>query len=226
MYQIYAITNRVNGKVYIGKTCLGLNRRWNAHVSVALNPKVRRWKSAISDAIRKHSPQAFFIREIDRVNDKARADETEKYWIATIGSFGSNHGYNLTEGGDGGGYQHTPEAKAKIGNAHRGRKHTEEFKKRNSEARKGKRVGSANHNYGKPMLPQVRKALMAARAAYVPSEEARKVLSQKLTGHPVSQETREKLRAMFAGRTYSEETIQKMSAGQKRRFHPPISRTN
>jgi len=46
-YIVYKITNKKNGKSYIGKTEYSLEHRWNRHLSSAKNGSKFRFHSAI-----------------------------------------------------------------------------------------------------------------------------------------------------------------------------------
>ena len=54
---IYLLRNTVNGKVYIGKTTLGIRQRWKGHQKDAKRITTR----TITRAIRKYGPDAFRI---------------------------------------------------------------------------------------------------------------------------------------------------------------------
>jgi group I intron endonuclease len=93
---IYKITNKINGKIYIGKTTLTIPLRWKEY----------KWKSrnALSNhvplyqAMAKYGINNFEITEIEQCNDDD-VDNREKYWISFYDSY--NNGYNATLGGEG-----------------------------------------------------------------------------------------------------------------------------
>ena len=90
--KIYLITNRINGKQYVGQTSRSLKRRFYEH---------SRHKSAIGKAIKKYGRENFTIETIDVCETFEMANEREQYWIAFYGCVAPN-GYNLTEGGKNG----------------------------------------------------------------------------------------------------------------------------
>lgn len=110
---IYILTNRFDGKQYVGKDGK-LPRRPNQH----LNGKDNSCKH-IHNAIMKYGKDAFHIEIVRYPNISPEAlAEVEKWKIRQLDSF--HNGYNLTEGGDGtSGYKHTAEFKAKIGQLNR-----------------------------------------------------------------------------------------------------------
>lgn len=95
---IYKITNKINNKVYIGKSC-DIYTRWYAHKSAALHPNWKKYNnSALYKAIREDGNENFSYEIIELVPVE-QLDERERYWINYYNSY--NNGYNLTLGGDG-----------------------------------------------------------------------------------------------------------------------------
>lgn len=92
---IYKITNKINGKRYVGKTTYKLNYRFNQHVSDAYEYT---YNSALHAAIRKYGKDAFEIKLIEEC-DNDISSERETYWIKHYDTY--KNGYNSTLGGDG-----------------------------------------------------------------------------------------------------------------------------
>ena len=88
---IYKITNKINGKVYIGKTSKGIEYRWKRHCT---SGQCSRMKAAID----KYGIEAFTIEVIDSSNDLHMLNELECYWIAFYDS--TNKEYNVLKGGN------------------------------------------------------------------------------------------------------------------------------
>jgi len=105
----YLVTNKVNGKQYVGITTRGIRDRWKGHCQ----PKnTRRWQSALHNAIMAYGKEQFEIRIILVGNDAKYLIHMEPKLIAAYGTRAPN-GYNLTDGGEGvAGCEFTPEAKA------------------------------------------------------------------------------------------------------------------
>ena len=97
MPYIYKITNKFNGKAQIGKTTSSVERRWNEHCKDAF--KERCEKRPLYSAMRKYGIDAFFIEELEKVDDLNMLSERECFQIEHYGTF--KHGYNATTGGDG-----------------------------------------------------------------------------------------------------------------------------
>lgn len=88
---IYKITNKVNGKSYIGQTRYTLEFRWRQHIHKKDN-------TYFHNAIRKYGVENF-EKEILEECDYTDLNKREIYYIAKYDSF--KNGYNLTIGGDG-----------------------------------------------------------------------------------------------------------------------------
>ena len=94
MAYIYQITNKLNGKIYIGKSEHNIEKRFKEHCSDAF--KERNEKRPLYAAMRKYGVENF---EISLIEETDKPNEREVYWIEHTGSF--KNGYNATKGGDG-----------------------------------------------------------------------------------------------------------------------------
>ena len=108
---IYAITNKVNGKVYVGQSSKELSVSENYYGSGI----------AIKGSIQKHGIHNFEKKIIvSDITSKPLLNELEKHYIQLYTSFIQGIGYNITMGGDGiFGYNHADETKAKIAKNHK-----------------------------------------------------------------------------------------------------------
>lgn len=129
-YTIYVLTNRTNGKRYVGQTEQRLERRWSCHLHRAKFG----YMTYLSRAIRKHGPEVFDKRVIIKVPTRELADYFEKSWIFLFNTLDREFGYNLAEGGSGG--TRGPEAHDKQRQKMLGRRATPESKSRVSESLK------------------------------------------------------------------------------------------
>ena len=105
---IYLLTNTINGKQYVGQTSVGLDERWRRHCRYARrgNPQY------LCRAIRKYGPDAF-TREILEHTTVEDVNVREIYWISELKTL--EHGYNMTEGGEGmRGWVPSEETRAKL----------------------------------------------------------------------------------------------------------------
>ena len=93
---IYKVTNKINGKVYIGQTIRTLAERIYYHYYRADHePEVT--KTHFINAIRKYGKDNFLWEEIDFANSQSELNEKEKYWIQFYNSV--EYGYNIQAGG-------------------------------------------------------------------------------------------------------------------------------
>ena len=132
-YSIYRLTNKVNGKVYIGVT-KNLKKRMREH-SYASNDFL------ISRAIRKYGWDSFVKEVIEETENGPEAyDILEPRYIAEHNSNDISVGYNLTEGGQGStGYSPSEEARQKMREAKLGKKQSPEAVRKRSESLKGRK---------------------------------------------------------------------------------------
>lgn len=176
-FGIYCIKNKVNNKVYIGKTMTKFQKRWFHHRSLLRagthNNKYlqKSWNKYGEENFEFIILESFDICLRNKENDETLNDilfKMEKLYIKMYNSY--KDGYNETTGGEGCcGIVISEEHKRCIAEKNRinmlGRKHTKETKKKMSESHKG----------------------------YIKTEEHRRHLSESLTGKKVSLDTRKKL---------------------------------
>lgn len=117
---IYKITNKLNGKSYIGKTN-NIVRRWKEHRyghggTAILN------KAFIKYGLNNFDFSIISTKYYNSVNElNAELSKLEIYYIGAYNTF--KNGYNATIGGDGiSFYKHTKETIEKISKANKGRK--------------------------------------------------------------------------------------------------------
>lgn len=105
---VYLVTNKANGKVYVGQTQVSLSRRWVQHVSASKKGS----SYALHRAIRKYGKDNFTIsllQEVRGVYSDLLASEILQ--IAAHNCISPN-GYNLSQGGEGVDFS-SPSVKAK-----------------------------------------------------------------------------------------------------------------
>ena len=88
---IYKITNKVNGKSYIGQTRYSVEFRWRQHIHKKDNVYFH-------NALKKYGIENFTIETLEECDYKD-LDSREIFYIAKYDTF--NSGYNLTIGGSG-----------------------------------------------------------------------------------------------------------------------------
>lgn len=139
---IYVLRNTVNGKIYVGQSVNILNR-WYSHRKSANAGK----KSHLYDSMRKYGLSAFSIQIMEECTPE-QLDEREAYWMDFFDA--TNTGYNMMPAGQYGRvmtdelrkwlsenskkWKPTPEILEKMRIASTGKKHSEETKRKMSEA--------------------------------------------------------------------------------------------
>ena len=88
MPYIYKITNKINGKSYIGKTLKTIEVRWSEHCQDY--KKERNEKRPLYSAMKKYGVNNFSIEEIEECNEE-ELNEKERYWIEFYRTF--KYGY-------------------------------------------------------------------------------------------------------------------------------------
>ena len=91
---VYKITNKVNNKVYIGKTEKTITDRWEGHLKAA----EKHYNKHLYDSMNHYGYENFIIEEIECCNSSI-LDEMEKYWIKFYKATNPLYGYNRTDGG-------------------------------------------------------------------------------------------------------------------------------
>lgn len=115
---IYKVTNKVNGKIYIGQTVQSIIKRKSNHISDATLSKDNFY---FHNALRKYTKKVFTWEIIEYCGSKEELNEMEFHYIKQYDSF--NKGYNMTLGGDSlYGFHHSKITKRKLSKANSGKK--------------------------------------------------------------------------------------------------------
>lgn len=175
---IYKITNKVNGKCYIGQTTQSFNKRYHSgggglcKIERVYNEHKYRmehnksYNKHLLISVEKYGFNAFDVIDIyDIAFSKEELNIKECMYIQIFDCL--NNGYNATLGGEGGkGYKHSDDFKEwksismqGKNNPMYGKTHSEEIKKKISENKKGKFVGENSPLYGKSFSEEHRKKI-------------------------------------------------------------------
>ena len=192
---IYKIINKINGKVYIGQTTKergfkgryecsgeGIERVYNYHKS--REEHNRSYNKHLLRSIENHGFEAFeVIEEFDVAYSKEELDKLEIKYIKEFNCLNPN-GYNNDEGGNKGKFckeskRLLSEKKSGENNPFYGKKHSEETRKKMSEAHKGKCVGENHPMYGKHQSEETKEKNRQAHLKENLSEETRIKMSTK-----------------------------------------------
>lgn len=138
-YHIYILQNKINYKIYIGQTN-NLNKRRREHKA---KDRFTTKRSPLYQAIQKYGFDKFEMIELENFESPLEADESEEFWIQFFQSRNRESGYNLSIGG----------------RVNRGFKHSEKFKKEQSERKLIYYTTHKSHNYGIPMTDEAKSNL-------------------------------------------------------------------
>lgn len=202
MYSVYKVTNKVNGKIYIGWTSKGVAERWKVHQQQSFAPKGQRYH--FQNAIVKYGPESFHVETLISSYDKSFSLQMEKYYIARFRTHLPTVGYNRTLGGEGNipnEEQRKQRSESIKGERHHafgkrgdempwyGKKHKEESIQKMSETTRKMVMGKDNPFYGRKH-----------------SEESLIKMSESKKGMNSGEEN------PFYGKQHGSETKEKMSA--------------
>lgn len=110
---IYTITNRINGKIYVGQTTAkNPSLRWSHHRKPSAG---RRSSRPLYYAIKKYGKDAFDFVVVQTCSDSSELDRYERLWIRKCRAL-VPHGYNLMNGGNKAG-RHSNETRLKLKSA-------------------------------------------------------------------------------------------------------------
>jgi group I intron endonuclease len=106
---IYKITNKVNGKIYIGLTTVPLSERWKNHCR-----SVGRVHRPLYNSMSKYGIENFIIEEIDKCEDFEELGKLERHYIKLYDSTNPDIGYNMTCGGESNQLDGNPRARLTV----------------------------------------------------------------------------------------------------------------
>jgi group I intron endonuclease len=236
---IYQILCTANGKIYIG-SAVNLRKRWNEHQRRLVNqahhnaPLQRAWDKY---------GQSAFVCTVLEFCDSSTLLEREQYHLDLLSPFGKR-GFNIAiaAGASMLGRSLSPEARAKLSAANKGKVMPNEVRAKISSATKGRPKSAAaraniisgqqkmspetraatnaaisSANKGRKHSPETHAKISAKAKLRIPSPETRAKIGQSLKGKVLSVEHRSKIGASNKGHTHSPEAKSKMSAAAKTR---------
>lgn len=183
---VYKITNKSNGKRYIGQTTHSLEWRWKKHQYPSNCVLLHR-------AIKKYGKDGFELTIIARCDSMEELNHREEYYIKIFNTLSPN-GYNLDTGGKN--KKASEETRQKISKAVKGRKrnpHSEESKKKMSLSHTGKRASEETKKklsvmrMGRKQTPQAIEKLRAFLKGRSKSKEHRLNLAKSREGMKLSE---------------------------------------
>ena len=234
---IYEIRNRLSSKSYIG-SAKRLKERWNVHASSLRSNKHQNKHLQYSfnkgiESLNHEEFIEFHVVEIMQCSSKEERLGREAYWIGkAIEVYGRENIYNmrLDPKQENKEWSSNPrKTREKMSAAHRGKKLSEDTKKRISEAKKGMPNTTAigiprsevtkqkisKVNKGKQRSDETKKRMRDANNGHVPWNKGLIGETNPIYGHEVSEETRRKISKANKGRVMSEDIRKKMSECHK-----------
>lgn len=156
---IYKITNKQDGKIYIGKSKTTVQGRWQGHLrDCAKYIQQNKNSSKLYNAMKKYGIDSFEIEQIDQCPYE-ELDDRERYWISKLDSRNPTVGYNICKGGECGpggprfaNHRHSEETKQQMSLSRRGENNSNYGNHRvmpEEEKQKHANPGESNGMYGK-----------------------------------------------------------------------------
>lgn len=165
-FYIYKITNKINGKIYVGKS-KNPQSRYKRHLYIAdKQVKKNNQFQPIHAAISKYGSENFSLDIIDECDSEIEIFTKEIYWIEHCKSNLTkypNFGYNLTNGGEGvAGLSPSLETRNKISEANSGENNGMAGKTHTIETRYNMSVSQASRKIREPITEEHKQKLKEA----------------------------------------------------------------
>jgi group I intron endonuclease len=212
-FTAYWVVNAVNGKKYIGATGRSVDARWYEHLK---NARTGQEDVLLHQAIQKHGPERFSCVPVASAKTWVDICAVERALILQEQTHDRQFGYNQTLGGVGSlGLVHTAETRARLSEMHKGKS-----KGPHSPEHRAK-IGAAHR--GRIFSPERRAAMSAARLGVKQSPETAAKSARSRTGLRPTVATKAKMSAALVGNTRakgckrSAETKAKISAALRAR---------
>ncbi len=161
---IYSITNKVNGKRYIGSS-KNIQIRWRNHKK--LLKRGAHFSKHLQASWNKYGEESFIFEVICTVWDVEKLIEIEQTFLDLYRAADNKFGYNSGDCAE---------------NPMRGKKHTDESRKKMSEALKGKYCGEKSHWFGKHQSDESKQKNREAHLGKEVSSDTRKKISERTKG--------------------------------------------
>jgi group I intron endonuclease len=169
MFSIYKITNKINGKLYIGYSKRPA-ARWYDHKKFAQKHK----KGVLYNAIRKHGVENFVLEIIYQSLDEHHTRNVMEDFFISKYNTRTPFGYNNAPGGQGGairsGLKHTDDTKRKISLSRLNKPSSDETKRKISASL----MGSNNPMFGKKHSTKTKQVLSLAAKKRIYNPNCRK----------------------------------------------------
>lgn len=203
---IYKLTNKINGKCYIGQSINNpIFERWNRYK--LLNCK---GQPKLYNALKKYGSDNFIYEIIEIGLDKTNLDFLEDMYEILNDSI--KNGYNIRRGGANG--KHSEETKRKLSESHIGHKPSYET-----------RLKMSNSHTGRKLSEETKIKMSKRQTGFTHSEESKIKMSEnqkRMGGHMLgkkhSEIAKQKISKKRTGIKFSEEHKLKISIAMKRLY--------
>lgn len=192
MIGIYAIKNKINNKMYIGKS-INIENRWREHVKELNNN--RHYNTYLQASWNKYKEDNFQFLVIEECSSD-ELNEKEIYWINYYGGSDNTNLFNLAEGGSGGAMN--SEVRLKM---------SESIRKSKID-NPTRNFGESNGMYKKQHTLESREKMSIALKGRVPWNK----------GLKHSEETKVKISEKLKGRTYNDYERYRRSVTMKNHY--------
>lgn len=186
MFSIYKITNKINGKIYIGQTTVHPMSRLRRHIYKSKSPEF-----PINFAFAKYGENNFTFEVIAFAKSQKSLDEAEIFYISHYNSCSYKIGYNLDKGGSHG--EHSDETKLKISQSLTGHTMTTDTKSKISQSKIGSTISE-----------ELKNKMSKSLKGHTPWNKGITYSNENLKGRKHTPEHIEKNRASHIGKTMGE----------------------
>lgn len=192
---IYLVTNKINGKKYIGQTTRSLQIRWAEHY------KGKHPNSVLYLAVQKYGRENFVVEVISTACSVDELNNLEQIYIKQYDTLAPN-GYNLTTGGLNA--LCSDEARLRMSQGRIGMKLSETHK-----------ANIVKHLKGRPVSDETKKKLHESNLNKKRSDVTRQRMSEAKKGSVFSALTRQRMSESHKGKKVTLQTTEKRASISK-----------
>lgn len=194
---IYKIENKINGKLYVGKTQKSLEERFTGHKERAR----AKYNCHLYNSMNHYGFVNFEIKIIEECKTEDELNEREIYWIKFLKTLDRKKGYNMTIGGTGGdtfSNQNEERRKERLEKQRVSMIGKNKDKKRTKAEKENLRVINTGKKVSIATKEKIRKAQKIAQNR----PEVKKKKSEAMKGKKHTKETIEKIRVGNLGKKH------------------------
>lgn len=188
---IYKVTNKINGKIYIGQSKVN-------------DPSYLGSGKFIKKAIKKYGKDNFSKEILEECESKKSADEREKFWIKELHSKKKEIGYNIADGGSS--FIMNPEIARKISETLKGKYVGDNSFRKGIKLSEDHKNSISKSNKGKIFSEETKKKMSESGKKKIFTEETKKKMSESAKKKILSDDHRKNISKGLEGRVVSEKT--------------------